>query len=174
MSKTKLGAVVAQDDKPIAFFSRKLDKAQVNYTTTERELLAIVETLKEFKNILLGHKIVVHTDHQNLTYKTFNTERVMRWRLMLEEFGPEFIHIKGKKNIVADALSRLDTYDKEENLLQELFNLTKEDDVEDIFPLTYKNICLHQQQDKDLLAEMRKQNPGYAFKVFHGAESPKD
>jgi hypothetical protein len=39
-----------------------------------------VETLKEFRNILLGQQIVVYTDHQNLTYKTFNTERVMRWR----------------------------------------------------------------------------------------------
>ena len=51
-SKTQLGAVISQQNKPIAFYSRKLNPAQVNYTTTERELLSIVETLKEFRNIL--------------------------------------------------------------------------------------------------------------------------
>ena len=55
-SHTQLGAVIFQNDKPIAFYSRKLNDAQTRYTTTERELLAIVETLKEFKNILLGRR----------------------------------------------------------------------------------------------------------------------
>ena len=66
-SALQLGAVVAQNKKPIAFFSRKLNPAQRRYTTTERELLAIVETLKEFRTILLGHKIRVFTDHKKLT-----------------------------------------------------------------------------------------------------------
>ena len=66
-----------------------------------------METLKEFKNILLGQDIKVYTDHKNLTYKTHNSARVMRWRLTIEEFGPELIYIPGDKNIVADALSRL-------------------------------------------------------------------
>ena len=92
---------------PIAFYSRKLNSAQLNYTTTERELLAIVETLKEFRNILLGQEIKVWTDHQNLTYKTFNTERVMRWRMISEQYGATLHYIQGSKNIVADALSRL-------------------------------------------------------------------
>jgi RNase H-like domain found in reverse transcriptase len=52
-----------------------------------------VETLKKFRNILLGHRIVVHTDHKNLTCKNFNTERVMQWRLLLEEYGPELHYI---------------------------------------------------------------------------------
>jgi len=107
-SKTQLGAVISQDAKPIAFYSRKLTSAQEKYTTTERELLAIVETLKEFRNILLGHKIVVHTDHKNLVAKTFNTDRVIRWRLILAKYGPELRYIQREKNIVADALSRLE------------------------------------------------------------------
>ena len=85
------------------FYSCKLNPAQTRYTITECELLAIVETLKEFRNILLGQKIKVFTDHKNLTYKHFNTERVMRWRLILEEYGPELCYIKGENNVVADA-----------------------------------------------------------------------
>ena len=68
-----------------------------------------VETLKEFRTILLGHKILVYTDHKNLTYTNFKDDCVMRWRLILEEYGPELIYTKGSTNIVADALSRLET-----------------------------------------------------------------
>ena len=53
-SKVQLGVVISQDNKPIAFYSRKLNPAQVNYTTTEKELLSIEDTLKELRNILLG------------------------------------------------------------------------------------------------------------------------
>ena len=64
-------------------------------------------TLKEFRNILLGHQITVYTDHKNITYKSFNTERIMRWRLILKDFDPELKYIKGEHNVVADAPSRL-------------------------------------------------------------------
>ena len=67
-SALQLGAVISQDDKPIAFYSRKLNSAQNYYTTTECKLLSIVETLKEVKNILLGKQIKVYTNHKNLTY----------------------------------------------------------------------------------------------------------
>jgi hypothetical protein len=76
-SHYQLGAVISQDNHPIAFYNRKLQPAQVRYTTTERGLLLIVETLKEFQNILLGQQIGVHTDHQNPTHKNFNTKHVM-------------------------------------------------------------------------------------------------
>ena len=84
-SKLQLVVVISQDDKPIAFYSRKLNLAQLNFTTIEHELLSIVETLKEFRNILSGLQIKVYTDHKNLTYKTFKTKKVTSWRLILEE-----------------------------------------------------------------------------------------
>ena len=92
-SKLQLAVVISQYDKPIAFYSRKLNSAQVNYTTTERKLLSIVETLNEFRNKLLGQQITINTDHKNLTYKIFNTEQVMQWILILEEYSPELIYI---------------------------------------------------------------------------------
>jgi hypothetical protein len=54
-SDTQLGAVITHDDKPIAFYSRKLNSAKKRYTTGEQELLPIVETLREFRNFLLGY-----------------------------------------------------------------------------------------------------------------------
>ena len=156
-SHYQLGAVISQDGKPIAFYSRKLNDAQTRYTTTERELLSIVETLKEFRNILLGHRIIVHTDHKNLTYKNFNTERVMRWRLVIEEFGPELNYIKGENNIVADALSRLGLMTDEEFVAQygehgELYDYS--DDTPEFaedYPISYAQIEYEQKRDNALM-----------------------
>jgi transposase InsO family protein len=106
-SRYQLGAVIMQEGRPLAFYSRKLNSAQKNYTTGEQELLSIVETLKEFRNILLGQRIVVHTDHKNILYGNLANDRIIRWRLLLEEYGPEYHHIKGEENVVADALSRI-------------------------------------------------------------------
>ena len=79
-SKLQIGAVISQKGKPIAFNSQNMNSAQQNCTKTEKELLPIFESIKEFRNILLGHQITVYTDHKNLTYTCFNTERVMSWR----------------------------------------------------------------------------------------------
>ena len=174
-SHTQLGAVISQNDKPIAFYSRKLNPAQTRYTTTERELLSIVETLKEFRNILLGHEIIVHTDHKNLTYKNFNTERVMRWQLILEEFGPTLNYIKGSNNVVADALSRLDLDTNKQitpttESLAEAF-ATEEDDLpEDAYPLSFKTIATHQKKDTELANALTKHSK-YKLKVFRGGDT---
>ena len=104
-----------QKGKPLAFYSQKMNAVQRNYTMGKQELLSIVETLKEFRNILLGHDIVVHTDHKNIVYGNLSNDRIVRWRLLLEEFGPRYEHVAGADNIVADALSRLDFQHKEED-----------------------------------------------------------
>ena len=123
----QLGVVISQDRKPLALYSRKLSCVQRNYSTTEQDLFSIVETLKEFRNVLLGQIIKVHTDHKNLVHESElkTSQRVMRWRLLLEEFGP--VYIKGPKNVVADALSRLP---KQGDIV---------DDVEAVLPFASKN-----------------------------------
>ncbi len=96
-SSMQLGAVITQDNRPIAIFSRKLSKTQQKYSVTEIELLAIVETLKEFKGMLWGQEIKVYTDHKNITREALGltSDRVYCWQLLLEEYAPEIIHING-------------------------------------------------------------------------------
>ena len=114
-SDYQLGAVIMQDNKPLAFYSRKLNKHQRRYTTGEQELLSIVETLKEFRNILLGQRLVVHTDHLNILYSKLPSPRIVRWRLLLEEYGATFEHVKGEDNVVADTLSRHPNTDSDDD-----------------------------------------------------------
>lgn len=110
-STRQLGGVITQSNRPLAFFGRKLTKAQEKYTVTELELLSIVELLKEFKGMLLGYKVEVWTDHINLTRDNLGldtSDRVHRWRLLLNEYDVDIKYIKGENNTVADAISRLD------------------------------------------------------------------
>jgi hypothetical protein len=109
-SSMQLGAMITQDNRPIAFFSRKLSETQQKYSVTEIELLAIVETLKEFKGMLWGQDIKVYIDHKSLTRDApgLTSDRVYRWRLLLEEYAPKIIYIKGIHNTVADAISQLE------------------------------------------------------------------
>ncbi len=107
----QLGAVITQGNSLIVFFSRKHSEAQSKYSATKLKLLVIVETLKEFWGMLWGKTIKVYTDHKNLTGDAldFTSDRVHRWQLLLEEFAPEIVYIKGIHNSVADVMSWLDS-----------------------------------------------------------------
>ncbi|XP_025156767.1 uncharacterized protein LOC112589074 [Harpegnathos saltator] len=96
-------------DRPISYASRVLYRAEQNYNTTEKELLAIVWAVKHFRPYLYGTKFKIVTDHKPLTW-LFNVtdpgSRLIRWKLKLEEYNYEIIHEPGKANLNADALSR--------------------------------------------------------------------
>ncbi len=125
-SSKQLGAVITQDNRPIAFFSWKLSDTQHKYSITKIELLALVEKLKEFKGMLWGQKIKVFTDHANLMRDALGLtlDQVYRLRLLLEEYRPEIVYIKGIHNTMADAVSWLE-YDPSVNKTAESFNMTK-------------------------------------------------
>jgi hypothetical protein len=96
-SGKQLGAVITQENRPITFCSWKLSTTQRKYSVNEIELLAIVKTLKEFKGMLWGQSIKVYTDHKNLIRMALGmtSDRVYQWRLLLEEYRPKIVYIKG-------------------------------------------------------------------------------
>ena len=107
-----VGVVLGQriDKKPtaICYASNTLADAQLNYTTMEKELLAVVFALEKFRPYILGSKIIVYMDHAALKYLLSKKEakpRLIRWVLLLQEFDLEIKHKKGNENSVAHHLS---------------------------------------------------------------------
>nr|GEZ33925.1 reverse transcriptase domain-containing protein [Tanacetum cinerariifolium] len=110
-----VGAVLGQRHekhfKPIHYASKTMNDSEYNYTTTEKEMLAVVYAFKKFRLYLIMNKSIVHTDHSALKYlfaKKDAKARLLRWVLLLQEFDFEVLDTKGAENLAADHLSRLE------------------------------------------------------------------
>jgi len=110
-----VGAVLGQCKNKffhvIYYANNVLNENQVNYSTTEKELLAVIFALEKFRYYLIGSKVIVFTDHAALKYlltKEDSKPRLLRWILLLQEFDLDIRDKKGVENVVADHLSRLE------------------------------------------------------------------
>ena len=105
-SNIAIGAVLQQQERPVAYFSKKLDSVQRNYSVYDKELFAVVSALKHWKHLLYGREFVVKTDHQTLkwlqTMPSANwSDRQARWSQMFQQFGGMIEYLLGKNNPVA-------------------------------------------------------------------------
>jgi hypothetical protein len=105
-----LGQCIEKLSHVIYYASKTLNDAQLNYSTTEKELLAVVFALDKFRSYLLGSKIIIYSDHATLKYLFFKKDAksfLIRWILLLQEFDIEIWDKNATENVVADHLSRL-------------------------------------------------------------------
>ncbi|GKB74641.1 reverse transcriptase domain-containing protein [Tanacetum coccineum] len=104
-----IGAVLGQRHekhfRPIHYASKTMNKAESHYTTTEKEMLAVVYAFEKFRSYLILNKSIVYTDHSALKYlfaKKDSKARLLRWVLLLQEFKFKVIDTKGAENLAAD------------------------------------------------------------------------
>ncbi|CAK1599216.1 unnamed protein product [Parnassius mnemosyne] len=145
----------------LGYHSKALKGPELNWSVTEQEFYAVISCLKKFETYLRGSKVIILTDHKALLFinnmKLFNG-RVTRWILYIEQFNYEVQHISGRRNIVADVLSRYppdgDLIQEDKNNSLEIAYTESEPNIELIEKL--KSLSVYQLQDSESLAIIEK------------------
>ncbi|GJW44507.1 reverse transcriptase domain-containing protein [Tanacetum coccineum] len=153
-----LGQRIEKHFRPIHYASKTMTEAETNYTTTEKEMLAVVYAFEKFRSYLIMNKSVVYTDHSALKY-LFNKKdakaRLLRWVLLLQEFDFKVIDTKGAENYAADHLSRL------ENPYENIFD-PKE--ITETFPLETLSVLISKDQSTPWFADFANYHAGKFIK----------
>src|SRR5436190_7592656 len=169
-SKYGLGARLYQYDPAepeikytVAYASRSLKGAELNYTVTEIECLALVWALRKWHTTLLGRHIKIHSDHRALKFLSScadDSARIARWMAFLGEFDLEICHIPGKENLIVDTLSRNNVrngYVKKEERTKRIAAIDRPNDEQET-SMWVEEIARAQQADESLKKEAAK-NP---------------
>lgn len=113
-SEHSIAAVLTQESRPVAFFSRTLNPTEQNHSAIEKEAYAIVESLKKWRHYLIGKQFHLVTDQRSVSFmfdmkhsSKIKNEKIQRWRLELAAYKFEIVYRPGKDNYAADALSRV-------------------------------------------------------------------
>nr|GEZ29961.1 reverse transcriptase domain-containing protein [Tanacetum cinerariifolium] len=149
-----LGQRIEKHFRPIHYASKKMTQAEANYTTTDKEMLAVVYAFEKFRSYLIMNKIIVYTHHSALKYlfaKKDVKARLLRWILLLQEFDFKVIDTRGAGNYAADHLSRL------ENLYENIFD-PKE--INETFPLESLNKVAHKDPSTPWFADLANYHAG--------------
>nr|GFC06768.1 reverse transcriptase domain-containing protein [Tanacetum cinerariifolium] len=154
-----IGAVLGQRHakhfKPIHYASKTMNDAKTNYTTTEKEMLAVVYAFEKFRSYMIVNKSIVHTDHSALKYlfaKKDAKARLLRWVLLLQEFDFKVLDTKEAENLAADHLSRL------ENSYE---NVLDPKGINETFPLeTLSMVTFHSDSSASWFADFANYHAG--------------
>lgn len=149
----RLFQIINNNEHTIAFISRKLTQPEINYNTTERELLAIIYCLDKWKTLLLEAKIIILSDHKSLSF-LLNCQllnpRLSRWYLKMMNFNFEIKYITGKSNIIADSLSRYSYEDLDGELRKDVVIATSRISIDKNVVKLLKQIKNLQERDEIL------------------------
>nr|GEW10602.1 transposon Ty3-I Gag-Pol polyprotein [Tanacetum cinerariifolium] len=149
-----LGQRIEKHFRPIYYATKTMNQAEANYTTTEKEMLAVVYAFKKFRSYLIMNKSIVYTDHSALKYlfsKKDVKARLLRWILLLQEFDFKVIDTRGAENYAADHLSRL------ENSYENFFD-PKE--INETFPLESLNKVAYKDPSTPWFADLANYHAG--------------
>ena len=113
-SDTTIGVVLGkeEDKKPYAIYyiSKNVSPAELNYTVTEKEFLAVIHAVNKFRHYITGYPVILYMDHSAIKYlanKPVTNSRITRWLILLQEFNITIKDRPGKENHVADFLLRM-------------------------------------------------------------------
>nr|GEW18183.1 hypothetical protein [Tanacetum cinerariifolium] len=149
-----LGQRIKKHFRPIHYASKTMNEAESNYTTMEKEVLAVVYAFKIFRSYLIMNKSIVYTDHFAFKYlfaKKDAKARLLRWILLLQEFDFKVVDTKGAENYAADHLSRL------ENPYENVFDLKE---INEFFPLETISKLAHHDQSTPWFADFANYHAG--------------
>nr|GFA40873.1 reverse transcriptase domain-containing protein [Tanacetum cinerariifolium] len=143
-----LGQRIEKHFRPIHYASKTMNQAETNYTTTEKEMLAVVYAFKKFRSYLIMNKSIVYIDHSTLKYlfaKKDVKARFLCWILLLQKFDFKVIDTRGAENYAADHLSRL------ENPYENVFDPKK---INETFPLESLHKVAHKDPSTPRIADL--------------------